>query len=259
MNTMKSNILFSAGCGLLATALLLLSCEKKVMDRLAPEQTDFTNSTLLQFYNGRVGSNRTYVYVDGAPVNGATITYGVSFPNTAAAAPGTTTPYSFVVPAGIRGFAIRDTATVTTQLPLLFSNQFQANSNYTIFAYDTITSPKQKTVLTPIQIPTDGTARLRMANFIFSKTPVPAVDLYSVKVKNNLFTNVAIEQVTDFAPYTPVFNDTLVVFNTGTKDTLAKFNAFNAIQRRSYTLVFRGRYQSTSGTPARTLSAFANY
>jgi hypothetical protein len=128
-----------------------------------------------------------------------------------------------------------------------------------MFIYDTITSPKQLTVETAIEIPLDTTARLRFANFVFSKTAVPAVDVYSVKRKANVFSNIATTQVTAFIPFAAALSDTLLVRETGTTTQLAALNNINPARKRSYTVVFRGRYQTTTGTTARALTTLTNY
>ena len=153
---------------------------------------------------------------------------------------------------------IRDTLTATTQTPLSFAQNMDVGKNYTIFMYDTINAAKQKTVETKIVVPGDTTARLRFANFIFSKNAVPAVDIFSKRRNVNVFTNVAVTGVTDFIPVPSAFTDTFYVRETGTTNQLAVLNGLTPTEKRSYTLVFRGRYETTSGTIARTLSSFIN-
>jgi hypothetical protein len=120
-------------------------------------------------------------------------------------------------------------------------------------------SPKQKTVKNDIIIPDDTTARVRFANFIYSKTPVPNVDLFSVKRNANVFTNVATTDVTGYIPFnsavTNATADTLMVRETGTTILLAQLNTYLPIRKRSYTLVLRGSYKAA--TPAKTLSSFS--
>jgi hypothetical protein len=261
MINMKLKFMNIAGVIVLSAALLTASCDKETIERVAPEMTDFSATSQLQFFNGIVGSNRTYVYVNFIPVNGAIVSYGSSFPSSAIAAAATSglTPYNFILSPGTNAFNIRDTATVTTQLPLTFSENLQANTYYTIFGYDTATSPKKLTVVTTIQHPTDGTARLRFGNLAYSPTTVDAVDVFSIKAKTTLFSNIPTPAVTDFKPYTPVPNDTLLVFRTGTTDTLARFNAFNAVAARSYTMIYRGSYLSTTTATGKAVTIFANY
>jgi hypothetical protein len=47
---------------------------------------------------------------------------------------------------------------------------------------------------------------------------------------------------------------------SGTTTNIASLNGFNPIRKRSYTLVFRGRYQTTGTTGvARSLVSFLSY
>jgi len=226
-----------------------LSCTKS-FDEKVTQQQDFSTSSLLQVYMGTVSATRNFVFVDYKPVTGSLLTYGNVFPATA---------HAFVVPGGQRSFLIRDTLTSSTQTPLSFAENMETGKHYTIFMYDTINAAKQKTVETNIVVPADTTARMRFANFIFSKTAVPAVDIFSKRGNVNLFTNVQVTQVTDFIPVPSDLTDTLFVRETGTTNQLAVLNGITPTEKRSYTLVFRGRYQTTSGTIARTLSSFVNY
>lgn len=239
-----------AGCCIMLTFLTFQSCTKQQAELVAKQQTDFTNSNLVQVYFATVNASRNYVYVDGNLVTGSLLASGGLFP---AAGPG------FNVPPGIKAFLVRDTLSATTQIPLSFTQNMLVGKKYTVFLYDTITSPKQKTVESNIVIPTDTSANIRFANFIFSQTAVPAVDIFSKRRNVNLFTNVPATEVTNFIPIPTAFNDTFFVRETGTTNQLAVLNGLNPTQKRSYTLVFRGRYQTTTGTVARTLSSFINY
>ncbi len=139
--------------------------------------------------------------------------------------------------------------------------------------YDTITSPKQKTVATNIEVPTDTTARIRFAHFPYSPTEIPAVDIFSVKRNANIFTNVALTEVTGFVPIASGVTDTFYIRPTGSGTNLQNFNpspapgAWTNIQavltptiKRGYTLIFRGGYRATTTTNAtvRSLSVFVN-
>lgn len=238
---MKALNIFMTGCGLAATLLFMPSC-KKDLDPTIKEENNLVNTSQVQLYNAIVGSNRNYVYVDTKPLNGATIAYGSSFPSNA---------YGFSVPSGFRAFLLKDTLVTSTQLQLSFAENLQSQKNYTIFAYDTITAPKQLTVETKLEIPTDTTARVRFANFLYSTTALPAVDVYSVKRQANVFSGVIKTGVTDFIPYASALNDTLLVRWTGTTTQVVALNGFNPTQKRSYTVIVRGG-------ATRAISTFAN-
>ncbi len=247
---MKSINIKNTGIGLLLFFGITLSSCVKSFDEKTAQQTDFSNSSLVQVYMATVSAARNYVYIDGKPVTGAALAFGGIYPSIG---------YASSVPNGLRAFLIRDTLSTTTQVPLSFAADFKANRNYTIFMYDTITATKQKTVETVIVTPTDSTARLRFANFVFSRNAVPAVDIFSKRQNANIFTNVPVTEVTPFITYPSAQTDTFFVREAGTANLLATLNGLTPARKRSYTLIFRGRYETTTGTIARTLSSFINY
>ena len=229
---------------------LAWGCVKDKGKEVAFENTTFADRSYVQIHNGILNAARNYIYVDGNVVNGAALAYNSTFPST---------PSNFSVANGFREFLVRDTLSTTTQVQLSFAENLQAGTYYTIFLYDTLTTPKKKIVANDIQIPTDTTARVRFANFIFSNVAVPNVDIFSLKRNANVFTNVGITNVTGYVPYASALNDTLYVRETGTTNLLATMNGFNPVQKRSYTLVFRGRYQTTGTTGvAMLLTSFSS-
>jgi hypothetical protein len=245
---------------LITLTVLAMACSRRIEDS-TPRLDDFGDVATVQLYNVAVGNQRNLLYVDGKPVNGATVPLlytNTIFTPLFPAAPNV----GFAVTAGVKNFSLRDTLSTSVQPQLSFAENFDGNKFYTIFAYDTMSAVKQKTVETNIVVPSDNSARVRFANFAFLKSGVPPpVDIFS-KVKNaNIFTNIAMTDVTDFITYTSGVADTLIVRSTGTAIGLDTANfTFNA--KRNYTLVFRGRYgfnESGGATFPRTLSSFINY
>jgi hypothetical protein len=250
----------------LTAGAILSSCEKSFDDK-TPGQTNFQNSAIAQVYVATVNASRNYLYMDGNQVTGSLMGSGSLFPSGA---------NGFSVNSGLHSLLIRDTATATTQVPYSFSQNFAGGNRYTIFVYDTITAPKQKTVVTNIVIPSDTSSRIRFANFVHSNNALPAVDLFSTRNNRNLFTNVSVTDVTDFVPIPSGLTDTLYVRLTGTGTNLMNItpptplpgNVLVSIggiltptAKRSYTIVFRGSYATilTNAAQVRTLSAFINY
>jgi hypothetical protein len=232
---------------LLITGVTLVSCTKKFDSKLS---LTFGNekSSNVQFFVATVGATRNYIYVDSKPMNGSGMSSGSIFPGTG---------YGFSVPTGMRSFLIRDTLTATTQPQLSFAQNMEIGKSYMVFAYDTITTVKQKTVETPIVIPSDTSCRMRFANFIYNPNAISAVDVFSFNRNTNLFTNVNVTDVTGFIAYpSGLLADTLYVRPTGnTTTTLYKLTITGGLtQKRSYTLVYRG---SDRGT--RTSNMIANY
>ena len=248
---MKPIMRYKAAWMVLVMGAMFSACDKKETFTFNTNN-NFGITSQVQVYQATVNASRNYVYVDAFPITGVLLASGSVYPSGSGAIAAAIQP-------GVRAFLVQDTLRTSTQVPLSFATNLNPGSNYTIFLYDTINSPKQKTVLTNIEIPTDTTARIRFANFIYSNTAVPAVDIYSKRRNINLFTNVPTTEVTGFIPIPSAFNDTLIVRDAGTANQLAVLNGLNPTARRSYTLVFRGRYLSTTGTVARTLSSFINY
>ncbi|MFM7672644.1 MAG: hypothetical protein ACKO6Q_08655 [Bacteroidota bacterium] len=231
-------------------SLLALSACTKTFDDKTPGELGFTKGSSFQLAIATVGASRNYIHVDGAPQNGAALSTGSIFP-------GGTGNYGFSVLAGNRAFLLRDTLSTTTQAQLSFANVVGVNKNYTIFAFDTITTPKQKTVETSIVIPNDTTARIRFANFIYNPNGMPPVDVFSLYQNANVFTNVSITDVTGFVSYpSKIGVDTLYVRETGTTNLLAKVAISGLTPQRSYTVLYRG---SGRALGLKTASLFANW
>jgi hypothetical protein len=234
----------------LVCIIMLAACEKEYKSLLT-EETNLGNTAFVKFHNAIINSNRTYIYSDLVPLNGATIAYGGLFPSLS--------PSYAALAAGTRAIAIRDTLAPSTQYPISFNAPMNAGSYYTIFAYDSLNAPKFRLIQDNIQVFNDTAARIRFANFPFSTTAIPNVDIFSQKQQANLFTNISTAAVTDFISFRANFSDTLYVRPTGTTDNLTQLNGLVATAKRNYTVIFRGSYRTTTGTAARTLTQFLSY
>ena len=226
---------------MLPVVVVFVACKKDYDARFADYNTSLDNTAKVQVYNSVISSNRSYLFVDDKAVNGATIAYGSSFPSGAA---------GFAVEAGQRVFLFKDTSVnATTQTFLTVKENLAAKGNYTFFAYDTVNAAKLKFVATDIIIPDDTAARIRLANFIYSKTPIPNLDVYSVKKGANIYSNLTPETITQFMPYPSSITDTLILRTTGstTNNLINRTTAgripvqlvINPIRKRSYTIVIR--------------------
>ncbi|MBM3416814.1 MAG: DUF4397 domain-containing protein [Bacteroidetes bacterium] len=232
-----------------ALGILISACTKSFNEKTLQDK-NFNNKSLVQVYLAMVNASRNYIYVDGNLITGSLMSSGSVFPSTA---------YAASIDPGVKGFFIMDTLSTSTQVPLSFAENMQVGKNYTIFVYDSLAAPKQKTVETSIVVPADTTARLRFANFTHTKTAIPGIDIFSKRLNQNLFTNINVSDVSGYVAFPSAFTDTLYVRSTGNTTNLVTLNAVNLSAKRSYTLVFRGSYSVTSGTAARTLSLFTNY
>ena len=234
----------------LASMIMLAACEKEYKSILT-EETNLGNTAFVKFHNAIINSNRTYIYSDMVPLNGATIAYGGLFPSLS--------PSYTALAAGTRAIAIRDTLAPSTQYPISFNAPMTAGTFYTIFAYDSLNAPQYKVIQDNIQVFNDTAARVRFANFPFSTTAMPNVDIFSQKQQANIFTNISTAAVTDFISFRANISDTLYVRPTGTTTNLTQLNGLVTTAKRNYTVIFRGSYRSTTGTAARTLSSFLSY
>ena len=76
---MKKLNLIQKLTSLLVLVAVVVSCKKEYQS-IAPVETDLSNKANVKFYNGIVNSNRTYIYAELVPLNGATVAYGAVFP-----------------------------------------------------------------------------------------------------------------------------------------------------------------------------------
>jgi len=247
---------------LILSGLLITACDRNP-EWIMEENKNISGQATVKVHNNIVNAVRNIVTVDNVPVTGSTVVMFYFTTNGPASFPNTV--YGFAVNGGSRSITIKDTASTTTQVPLTFSGNFEAGKNYTIFTYDSVTRPKYKLVETPIVIPADDTtARLRFANMITFPTAPPNVDIYSVKKKANIFTNIAVGTITDYIPFRSAVTDTLYVRTTGSTTNLTLLNTSSQMTltptaKRSYTVIFRGTYGSTASPSGRELRLFTDY
>lgn len=234
-----------------AGTLMLQSCQKSFDKKLAADYYTGTGSTI-QVFVGTVGASRNYVYVDGQPVNGSALSTGNLFPGTG---------FGYSVKSGLRNMMVRDTLSTTTQATLVFAQNFDIGNNYMIFTFDTITAPKQKTVRTPITIPTDTTCRVRFANFAYNGVAeTPAIDIVSLGKNEIVATNVRYTDVTDFIVHpSRIGTEAFQIRLAGTTTVLATSTISTLLPQRMYTVVYRGSHRATSGTSIRAASLVVNY
>lgn len=236
-----------------------MSCTKRYLDREAVYNDDFNNLAQVQVYNAALNTQRNIVFMDGKRLSGTPMVYTQT---TTTNATYSGSGLTYAITPGLHALLIRDTLNTSTQPLLSFPGNFDAKKSYTIFTYDSINTVKQKTVETDLTIPTDTTARVRFANFVFLKgaTP-PNVDIYSTRKKANVWENIPVTTVTNFIPYETRVIDTLIVRPAGSMTGLDT-TLFNFTQKRVYTVVFRGRYATNEAGGVnypRVLTSFTNY
>ena len=229
--------------------ILSIGCKKNLLDKnVYFHATDATSLSFIKVFVATVKASNTYVYADNVPLTGARLSFQSTFP--------TNLGYATITP-GQRSISIRDTTSTYTQVPAVFNQVFNPGQYYSLFIYDTLNNTKYLVVKDNIIVPADTSSQIRFANLVFSQTPVPNVDVFSKDLNKNVFTNLSVGSVTDFISFPSKVVDTLIVQPTGTSTALANI-IFTPGARRSYTVVFNGRYQTTTGAIARTLSLYSN-
>lgn len=242
---------YITGITIFLLALFIAACCKKNDDILFNKYDVAKTQALAQVYVATVNAARNVLFVDGQAISWSTTGLGGIFPSTLA--------NGFTLDPGIRNFLVKDTLPTSTQVPLSFQQQVDAGKKYTIFLYDTITSPKVKTVETNIVIPSDTTARLRFANFFYSKSAIPAFDIFSKRRNISVASNLKATDVTDFMPFPSYYNDTLIFSEAGTSNIAFTLNGINLTPKKSYTLVLRGRYKIATGTDGMGATTYVTY
>lgn len=240
---------------ILLSIISLASCTKD-FDGRASENINLVQYSYLRFYSGSLAAVRNFITIDNQRLNGIPLIMGGVFPGAS-----TITAFATISP-GTRSVSIVDSAVAPLQNPLTFSQGFVAGQYYTIYSYDTSNAVKALVVNDIINIPTDSTCNLKFVNIIFSSQPVTPtinVDVWSRARQANIFTNVVPQAVSAVIPHKTAVNDTLDIRQAGTTNILASVNGFTFNQRRNYTLVFRGRYQATSGSMSRGANIIATY
>lgn len=235
----------------LLAAILIAGCKRENFQPMAVENFDIANKSFVRFYNAAISTARNYLFQDDTPLTGAAVAYGGFFPSSAG--------FYSAVNSGQQNLLIKDTSSTATQNQVSISHNFEAGKRYTIFTYDTATTVKYLAVEDVIEVPQDTTARIRFVNLPFSRNPIPNVDVFSKRANQNIFTNISPLSVSDFIPYASIQSDTLYVRPTGTTTNMGTLLSFIASRKRSYTLIYRGNYEASSGATARTLTQILTY
>jgi hypothetical protein len=233
----------------------LASCKKDFTDTTSLTQVDPSDKAFVKVISATTGATRNFVYLPTptsfVPLSGSLLSYGGTLP--------TGNSY-FQVQEGQNSIFIRDTLSTSTQVPIFTVGNFDRGKYYTLFTFDTATSIRTKLVADNLVVPTDTTARVRFANFVRSASAIPNFDIFSKNLNANVFTNVALNDVTSFVPYATNVADSIFVRATGTSTNLIGMSITPVI-KRSYTILFRGRYDANGASPTvpRTLTTFINF
>ncbi|OYZ03053.1 MAG: hypothetical protein B7Y37_01035 [Sphingobacteriia bacterium 28-36-52] len=237
---------------IIAVIGLLTAC-KKDFDGRTTESSGTENKSFIRFVPGSLAAARNFITVDGTRLNGTGLSMGGVFPGAS-----TITAFATILP-GSRTIRVFDSSAVTIQSPVSISSTFDAGKFYTIYTYDTSNAVKALIQNDVFTVPTDTTANVKFVNIIFSSSAIPNVDLYSRRKRANIATNIAPLSSSPYIKHITGLSDTLEVRATGTTTALTIVNGFTFNAKRTYNVVFRGRYQSTAGTMSRGLTLMATY
>ncbi len=237
---------------IIAVVGLFTACTKD-FDGRASESVGTTNKSFIRIMAGSMGAARNFATLDGALLNGTALAMGGIFPGAS-----TVTAFATITP-GARTIRIYDSAAIPAQTPVSISAEFAQGKFYTVYTYDTSNAVKAIILNDVFTVPSDTTASVKFVNMISSTSAVPNVDLYSRRRGANIASNIAVLGESAYIPHISGQNDTLEVRATGTTTALALFNGFTFNSKRVYNVVFRGRYQATSGTMSRGITVMATY
>jgi len=235
---------------------MIVACKKDEFARTVDEIKALDTTSLIKVYNATVSSPLTLVYINDKKISGTAFGYGGLFP--------ATTTYAAITPGNVN-IKIKDTNTVSPKVILSINTTLDKAKYYSVLLFDTANKSKFMLVEDDIHRPADSSARIRFANLVFSSVPVTNVDIYSQNLKKNVFTNIPREYITPFIDHPSKKTDTFYVRATGTTTNLVTNNTTNATiftpgVHRHYTIIFRGRYQTTgTGTTARGLTFMTNF
>ena len=237
---------------ILAVVGLFTAC-KKDFDGRATESVGTENKAFIRFVPGSLAAARNFITLDGALLNGTPLSMGGIFPGAS-----TVTAFATITP-GARTLRVFDSAAIPMQTPVSISATFDAGKFYSVYTYDTSNAVKALIQNDVFTTPSDTTANVKFVNIIYSSSAIPNVDLFSRRKQANIASNIAPLASSNYIPHLSGLTDTLEVRATGTNTALAVFNTFTFNQKRTYNVVFRGRYQSTSGTMSRGITIMATY
>jgi hypothetical protein len=247
MKNMKMKLFY-----IIAVIGLFTAC-KKDFDGRATESAGTENKAFIRFVPGSLAATRNFISVDGERLNGTALGMGGVFPGAS-----TITAFATILP-GARTIRVYDSAAVPLQTPVSISTTFDAGKFYTVYTYDTSNAVKALIQNDVFTVPSDTTANVKFVNIIYSSSAIPNVDLYSRRKRANIASNIAPLAASNYIPHISGLSDTLEVRATGTTTALTIFNGMTFNAKRTYNVVFRGRYQSTSGTMSRGLTIMATY
>jgi Domain of unknown function (DUF4397) len=269
----------------LATSCLIcmMACEKK-LDMVGDYEPAGANSSSAYLkiihaapnFRAIFNAQDTFnVFVNNTKLTPAPLTYNGRFPFSVNATTNTITATYAAVPAGdlqIRlsnpGLDLSDSFTVAT-----ITKNLQAGKYYSLLITDSINLSRDSSqIFLNDQLPSEtrqGYMNIRFIHAAMNSTDT--IDLFSFARNANIASNIKPGDITSFLElrYSPGAPDSLFVRKRISATTpgpiLAKFalNAANigggSLDKRSYTIMFKGDANLSSGTKSRSMIGYINY
>jgi hypothetical protein len=205
------------------------------------------------------------VYAGSARINSPFLTYNSFFP-------GSTVDNYVALPAGNQLFRFSVPGVVNYDSVTLYSftKNLLPGQRYSLIITDSIKNTNEAAQMwlrDDYTVPVPGQFGIRFVNAVINDTAGKTVDLYSVKLKGNMFTNVKGFSATGFHYYNTTLNaDTLIVRRSGvTTWELARLPLIGTnapipySSQHVYTYIYRGDTKLTTGTKGRGLTSYLNY
>ena len=248
------------------------SCKRDFTLKSSTQSTDGT--ALLKIINASPNFRSIYnapdsfnVFVNGTKVTGFTpggsgnyiLTYGAQFPTVSSG-------YGYIsVPPGtddikltLGGVINADSIPVAT-----FTKTLLPNASYSFIITDSIKSPRDSSQIFVQDVftqPNPGFYNLRIIHAVLNDTAGKLIDIWSTRTNRNLAINLKPGAVTAFAqlPYNQLLTDTFYVRRSGTAINLAFLNSASFSNGRTYTLLYRGDGNLSTGTKAKGLVTYVH-
>jgi hypothetical protein len=253
-----------------AAVVSLVACKKETPWHAEPETSGFESYVKLIHASPNfraVHSNPSatpplsikdsfHVYAGSAKLNNTFMTYGSIFPSS---------NLYLGLSAGNQLFRLVNygTLNVDSLTVYSFTKSLDKGQSYSLIITDSIKSANenmQMFIRDNFVQPVPSQFGIRFVHAVVNDTVGKTVDVYSAKLKANMFTNVKIGSATSFQYYntSTIANDTLSVRRNGvTAWDLVRLTAQSFSNQRVYTYVYRGDTKVT-GTKGKSLISYQN-
>jgi hypothetical protein len=197
------------------------------------------------------------VYAGATRINSPFLTYSSFFP-------GATVNNYVALPAGNQLFRLSVPGVLNADSVNLYSftKTLQGAQRYSLIITDSIKSNNDRVQMwlkDNFTTPVPGQFGIRFIHAVLNDTAAgKTVDVYSTKLKANMFTNVPVGTATGFQYFnTPTTGDTIIIRRNNTLYEITRLNNMSQSSGRVYSLLYRGS-ALTTGTKGRLLTSYLN-